>query len=582
MKHSLPLAALLLASSLVPAAPALAAEGEAVQAQPAESATSNTSDAATENLVPIPPVVQKTMDRLFTLQPELKKLNIITSTIREDNQHFRVYLSDKKEEELRNSKEGMSAHLEFDEKTGELLLLNVQAAAWSSDKLPSLQLTYETAEKFLTQWLGAEERKQFGKPVSRGSSGSTAHNDDGTQTSWRERHAQFPLILNGIPVEGDVGPRIGVDASGHITSYTYSPIDLNKVTIPKPDTALPVEEIKQKIATADSLGLYYMEHQPEKYSRSLDNTKSKPALLYDLQQYGYYQPQTGKAVDTMSGKELADGQNKPTPNKKVVLYPKGEQLIVRSEEEAKQLLAKVFNNKDAVAKLRVEERRGMAWEKESPQQMYEFSTEDHKIFASVAADKKTGQVQYANLQLNTDQKAQPAKVAKDRAFATARNFLEKYASPSTTLLEWTDSTYYKEPELPSWVDKSKLPEGFTEHQPKEYSFFFYETYQGVPIMDRTYQVSVDNQTGNIVSFSLATPKDKLDLPDSKDIVTKEQALEAFLKNKSPKLQYVWPQYFDQRAPAPILVYAWDYSEGFGYVDALTGQYIIVPSEWDEE
>ncbi|MED0706928.1 hypothetical protein P4S91_03340 [Aneurinibacillus aneurinilyticus] len=581
MKHSLPLAALLLASSLVPAAPVLAAEGEAVQAQPTESATANTSDAASENLAPIPPAVQKTMDRLFTLQPELKKLHIITSTNREDNQHFRVYLSDKKEEELKNSKEGMSAHLEFDKKTGELLLLNVQAAAWSSDKLPSLKLTYESAEKFLTQWLGTEDRKQFGKPVSRSSSGSTTHNDDGTQTSWRERHAQFPLILNGIPVEGDVGPRIGVDAFGHITSYTYEPIDLNKVTVPKPDAALSVEEIKQKIATTDSVGLSYMEAQPEKYTRSPEKTTTKPVLRYDFQNFGYFQPQTGKSVDTMSGKELADGQNKPAPNKKVVLYSKGEQLIVRSEEDAKQLLAKVFDNKDAVAKLRVDERQGAAWEKESPQQMYEFSAEDHRIYASIAADKKTGQVQYASLQLNTDQKAQPAKVAKDRAFATARNFLEKYASPSTTLLEWTDFTY-KESELPAWVDKSKLPEGFTEHQPREYNFFFYETYEGIPIMDRTYHISVDNQTGNITSFSLATPKDKLDLPDSKNIITKDQALEAFLKNKSPKLQYVWPQYFDQRAPAPILVYAWDYSEGFGYVDALTGEYIIVPSDWDEE
>ncbi|ERI08244.1 hypothetical protein HMPREF0083_03673, partial [Aneurinibacillus aneurinilyticus ATCC 12856] len=50
MKYSLPLTALLLASSLVPAAPALAAEGETAQAQPTESATANTSDAASENL----------------------------------------------------------------------------------------------------------------------------------------------------------------------------------------------------------------------------------------------------------------------------------------------------------------------------------------------------------------------------------------------------------------------------------------------------------------------------------------------------------------------------------------------------
>ncbi|MED4729298.1 hypothetical protein P9597_14320 [Aneurinibacillus migulanus] len=581
MKHSLPLAALLLASSLVPAAPALAAEGEAVQAQPVESTTSSTSDTTTENLAPIPPAVQKTMDKLFTLQPELKKLTIVMSQSQEDSGRFSISLSNRKPEEQGNQKGASNADLMFDTKTGELLRLNLNIWEWASDKSPSLKLTYESADKFLTEWLGTEERKKFGKPKSNSGGSSSIDNEDGTQTTWSERTADFPLMLNGIPVEGNVGPRISVDSFGHVTSYSYDPIDLDKITVPKPDTALSVEEIKQKIATADSVSLSYVEAQPEEYSRSMDNTKTKPVLRYDFYNFGYYQPQTGKAVDTMSGKELADEQSKPTPNKKVELSPKGQQLIVRSEEEAKQLLAKVFDNKDAVAKLRIEERRGMAWEKESPQQVYHFSTEDDQTYASVAADKKTGQVQYVSLQLNTDQKAQPAKVTQDEAFATARNFLEKYASPSATQLKWTGFTY-PERELPSWVDKSKLPEGLTEHQPKEYSFFFYETYQGVPIMDRTYQVSVDNQTGNIVSFSLTTPKDKLDLPDSKDIVTKEQALEAFLKNKSPKLQYVWPQYFDQRAPAPILVYAWDYSEGYGYVDALTGQYIIVPNERDEE
>ncbi|NMF01174.1 YcdB/YcdC domain-containing protein [Aneurinibacillus aneurinilyticus] len=573
MKYSLPLTALLLASSLVPAAPALAAEGETAQAQPTESATANTSDAASENLAPIPPAVQKTLDKLFTLQPELQKLAIIMSLPEENSGRFSLSLSNRKAEETGNQKGESNAHLTFDTKTGELLELNLNIWEWASDKNPSLKLTCESADKFLTEWFGTEGRKQFGKPISTGGGSSTIGNEDGTQTTWSNRMANFPLMLNGIPVEGNVGPRIDVDAFGHVTHYSYEPIDLNKIDVPKPDAALSVEEIKQKIATADSIGLSYIEAQPEK-------TTTKSVLRYDFQNFGYFQPQTGASIDIMSGKELADGQNQSV-NKKVMISPKGEQLIVHSEEEAKQLLAKAFDNKDAVAKLRVDERQGTAWEKESPQQRYEFSAEDHHIYANIAADKKTGQVQHASLQLNTDQEAQPAKITQDEAFTTARNFLEKYASPSATQLEWTDFTYTKS-ELPAWVDKSKLPEFFTKNQPREHNFFFYETYEGIPIMDRTYHISVDNQTGNITSFSLATPKDKLDLPDSKNIITKDQALEAFLKNKSPKLQYVWPQYFDQRAPAPILVYAWDYSEGYGYVDALTGEYIIVPNDWDEE
>ncbi|KON96713.1 hypothetical protein [Aneurinibacillus migulanus] len=41
-------------------------------------------------------------------------------------------------------------------------------------------------------------------------------------------------------------------------------------------------------------------------------------------------------------------------------------------------------------------------------------------------------------------------------------------------------------------------------------------------------------------------------------------------------------YMDQQALAPLLVYAWDHLNEFGYVDALTGEYIKQPIDQEDE
>ncbi|KON97542.1 hypothetical protein [Aneurinibacillus migulanus] len=183
MKRTLPLTALFLSSSLMLTPSVLAEEVESGTTQ----ATSTQTVKATEALTPIPPAVQKTMDRLFTLQPELKKLNIITSRELEYDQSFLVNLSDRPEEKTGNSKEYMSAYLRFDKKTGELLSFDIQATAWASEKMPSRQLAQDTAERFLTEWFGTEGRKQFGKPTGYNGFASATRNEDGTIVTWRER-----------------------------------------------------------------------------------------------------------------------------------------------------------------------------------------------------------------------------------------------------------------------------------------------------------------------------------------------------------------------------------------------------------
>ncbi|MCP1359255.1 YcdB/YcdC domain-containing protein [Aneurinibacillus migulanus] len=576
MKRTLPLTALFLSSSLMltPSVLAEEAESRATQATSTQTVTTTETKETTEALTPIPPAVQKTMDRLFTLQPELKKLNIITSRGLEYDQSFLVDLSDRPKEEIANSKEYTDAFLRFDKKTGESLSFSIQSTAWASEKLPSRQLAQDTAERFLTEWFGTEGRKQFGKPTGYSGFASATRNEDGTIVTWRERSMEFPLLLNGIPIE-NIGVRLNVDSFGHITNYSYTPVDLDTVKIPKPDTALPIEEIKKNMTTADSLSLNYVQEQPEKDGRVSEDTKTKPVLRYDLNNYGYH-AQTGKKVDA---KELASVQSKPTETK-TVLHPKGQKLVARSEEEVKQLLTKLFDINGAAGTLRVDQPIDFPWEKEWPYSEYRFSTKDEQVTAYMTTDKKTGQVYSANLHTNEEQKKQAAKITEEQAFTVARDFLETYVDSSTTELK-LQQNIFEESKIPSWVDKSKLSE-MIDHQNDKYQFHFTKLHQGIPVEDHNYQVDIDKQTGKVVYFSLSTSSEKAELPDSQNIVTKEQALATFINHKPLKLKYIWPWYMDQQAPAPLLIYAWDNSDGFGYVDALTGEYIKEPIDPEDE
>ncbi|CEH28425.1 Uncharacterized protein BN1090_A2_00845 [Aneurinibacillus migulanus] len=553
--------------------PSVLAEEVESGAQAASTQAAKATE-TTEALTPIPDAVLKTMDRLFTLQPELKKLNIITSRELGYDQRFLVHLSDRTEEEIGNSKEYMYAYLECDKTTGKLLSFDIRATAWASEKLPSRQLVQDTAERFLTEWFGTEGRKQFGKPTTYGDNASATHNEDGTTVIWRKRSVEFPLLLNGIPIE-NMGVRLNVDSFGHITNYSYTPVDLDTVRIPKPDTAISIEEIKKNITTSDSISLNYVEEQPEKDGRDSENIKTKPVLRYDLNTFGYH-AQTGKKVDE---KELTSVQSKPTETK-IALHPKGQPLVARSEEEVKQLLTKLFDINSAEGTLHVDQPFNFPWQKESFYLDYQFSAKDGQVTAYIITDRKTGQVYSAGLSTNGEQKKQPARITEEQAFTVARDFLETYADSSTTELE-LQQKIFEESEIPSWVDKSKLSET-TDDQNGTYQFDFTKLHQGIPVRDHSYQVGIDKQTGKVVSFYLFTPSEKVELPDSQNIATKEQALATFISHKPLKLKYIWPWYMDQQAPAPLLVYTWDDSDGFGYVDALTGEYIKEPIDREDE
>ncbi|WCN39630.1 YcdB/YcdC domain-containing protein [Aneurinibacillus uraniidurans] len=532
--------------------------------------------AVTSEIAPIPPVIQKTMDKLFALQPTFKQLHIQTSNVDETGKIFYISLAD-------NSSEGMigsSGHLTFDMETGELRSFTMKIKEWASDKKPSTTLAKEKAEQFITSWLGAEGRKQFGEPTSHGSGSSTTYDKDQKPTTWAERQVEFPLLLNNIPVYSQELLRIEVDGAGHIVRFDYNPYNLKNIAVPTTAHIRSAEDIKNQLITADSLDLKYVEKQPEKYDRyPIEMKETKPALQYNLRNYGFFDAQTGKTINVMTGEESKETSFFAEPWKVVQIHPQKSKLIAHSEKEAAEVLSKAFNFDFSQMKLQKCDDIPLSREEQDLFVNYSW-TNEKGISINASSEKASGWITSASLNISSENSSS-AVVSKEEAFATALAFMEKYAGSTAKELQVQYVTF--EPEQPpAWVDKEKVPAYVKNERPDHY-FVFLERYEGIPVMDRLHTVAVDSTTGKISSFSLDPQKETLSLPMPKGIVSKEKAVESFLQNKKLKLQYIWPSYFDQQGPAPILTYTWDdFGNEADYVDAFTGNYVKVPIEWNDE
>jgi hypothetical protein len=567
--------ALLLAATLLPAGPVLAAE---------QGNTTAAVEQATfvPQVTPIPPAIQKTMDRLFALQPAFKQLRIHMSMPDENKKTFSIWLTDTPNDKdlYKEHYVGSSGHLTFDMETGELRSFHIQMKEWASEKKPSTALAKEKAEQFLISWLGAEGRKQFGEPTSNGSGSSTTYDKDKNPITWAYRQVDFPLVLNNIPVSGGNFLRVEVDVAGHIVQFEYNPPNLKNTSIPTTNNIRSAEDIKKQLITADSIQINYVEEQPQKYGGSpKEKQETQPALRYDLNAYGSFDAQTGKPISGMTGEELKQDFFSSAPWKVVKINPQGNKLIAHSEKEAAAILSKVFNFDFSQVQLQKQDEPPFLREGQDLYFSYHWWNEKN-ISAHASGEKASGWITNASLDVNSENSS-TATVSKEDAFATALAFIEKYAGPTAKELEVQYHTFESE-QPPAWVDKEKVPVFNNERQ--NHHFWFQERYEGIPVIGRSYSVTVDATTGKITSFSLAPHKEKLNLPMPKGIVSKEKAAESFLQNKKLKLEYMWPSYFGQNGPAPILTYTWNNSEDtVDYVDAFTGNYIKVPIEpYNEE
>ena len=165
-------------------------------------------------------------------------------------------------------------------------------------------------------------------------------------------------------------------------------------------------------------------------------------------------------------------------------------------------------------------------------------------------------------------RGQKGGVSKETAQETAVEFLRKYLQTGLAEMEMQVHPDAEE-KVPDWVEQSKL--GAKRSRPV-ISFIFNHVHQGVPVVDRAYSVRVDALTGKIVGFYHGESVSSLTLPDNRNVVSPEAAEAEFLQQYPPKLVYIWPEYFGQKAPSPRLIYIPKSGSAPGfYVDAFTGK-----------
>ncbi|MBO8164339.1 MAG: hypothetical protein H0Z34_11560 [Brevibacillus sp.] len=566
-----------IAASLLSSTPVWASAQEAVTVQPTPAAEQKMNSE-----------VELTLDRLYKLVPEIKQLRLESENYRPANERqqaawFFHFTSRPDESEPGDNTVYADAFVEIAAETGDLLHFNLQYPDWSSEQIPTKELAKEKAKAFMQQILGDSlEDYQLSERILYGQ--SATQDAEGKRTVWTHVGVQFERLINGIPLLGH-GYQVEVDSFGHVTSVyrvgeETDPAVLESEAFPDPAQAISRQEAEEAYRKLLNLELAYKAYHPVEAQMFGQSGETKPILEYV--------PRMDGVLDAVTGKEADLGWRRTTKQQSEIvrLKPAGRKLIAKSPEEAAKLLTAEFGFD--MSNMDVDERE----EKDSPTRNkylhYSWHSKpaldgegrrkaDEHRFVHLGVDAATGQIFNITLQDDSTRGQQPKideKEAKEKAIA----LLEQFVDPSVKELALRYVHTSGEHHIPDWVDESKLDMGDYQ-QPPQVSFIFSEVHQGVPILDRSYAVSIDTVTGDVVGLTLS-PKleEEIAFPDSKTAVSAEEAANALLKEHPLRLVYIWPEFAGQRAPKPFLVYELYYTAGLGgYLDATTGKWVEADS-----
>ncbi|GIO01556.1 hypothetical protein J5TS2_22240 [Brevibacillus halotolerans] len=532
----------------------------------ADTSASTTPATAKQEQANLPTAIKQSLDKVFTAIPELKTFTVASHRPDSDNKtqtgKYQVYLlkrSDKGSDKASKDKIEPEAFLSFDQKSGRLLELAINHSEWASDTPPSEKLAKEKATEFLKTVLGDElDKLKVSEHIGVSQSGMTT--EDGKRMDWKYRNVAFERLYNGIPLLSS-GVHVSVDKSGNITAYYLRDSDIvyDDKKFPDPKEALSKEKAEEALQKLTEMNVFYISN----YSNDQAKTNSKPVIAYAPAQVNIIDAKTGKPVDTWDS-------TKPFTPKKVSISAKGEALKVTSKAEAEKLLSSPAFGLD-LSKLKYDEREEKDSYTGNTYVEYSWSSpaDDNKnIYINLSANKATGEVSRMNVH-DSSNLGKKGTLSPADAEKAALQFIEKYADSKVKELS-LDSLFSNDQDtkqIPEWVDKSKLKKN--EKHP-QYYLTFSQLHQHIPVADKAYSVQVDALTGKIIGFHFDLQTEAT-LPDSKKIITAEQAKKAFVASHPVKLSYLWPQYEDQMAPAPLLVYILSQPSDTYFIDALTGE-----------
>ncbi|MDF9408367.1 DUF4901 domain-containing protein [Pelotomaculum isophthalicicum JI] len=517
---------------------------------------------------------RQALEKIYQIVPELKELSV-KGVSDEGDSTWEVFLSDSAGDAAPMH---TFARLAFETDTGELIMFDIQNPDWASAELPASGLAKEKAADFARRVLG-DKMKDYQMNNQISYSGGGSQDDKGNKITWASANVQFERLINGIPFLNS-GIRVGVDAAGHVTEYytegyfkrndkdSIKDGEPDPAVFPDPALAVTKQAAEEVYADLLKMKLNYVERQPLRYLKpGEEEVETRPVLEYIPTTYAF--------IDAVTGKPLDESQEQQSTSL-ISLAGEGKKLVAGTPEEAAALLAAETGIDISGMKLMREDEmedhlksgikvKEYSWRSEPQTGNKDVPDYNTMRYLDLNMLADTGQIIGFSL-YDESGRGKKATISRETAQETAIQFVQKYLEQGTAELEMC--VYSTQETIPNWVDMNKLKDNGVR---PAFHFTFTYTHQGVPVSDRLYSVTVDGITGRVRAYYNGNSSSPVTLPDSKNIVTAEAAKAEFLKSLPLRLVYVWPEFFDQKAPKPLLVYMPDYSYGGQYIDALTGK-----------
>ncbi|KJR45675.1 hypothetical protein UF75_3932 [Desulfosporosinus sp. I2] len=351
---------------------------------------------------------------------------------------------------------------------------------------------------------------------------------------------QYQRLINGIPFLSN-GVNVQVSGNdGHITSYN---LNWNEVKAPEVKGVINIDQAQQAFATAPFFKLEYW--IPSSYRPLIVGQKQEAKLVYELkgENGGAIDAFTGAPLQLKQGEWLATDSfgNGGMGSAKLERgsISNGSQVLTPQEQQEVERNAKLLKRDEAIAAVKswIEIPDNLTLR--SANLSKDWRSADKRIWSfdwnNIVPGKEEGAPQYLSARVSATtgellgfdisyQQTGKTEVKLDRAAAQslAEEFLKKVQGDrfSQVVLDPDNNSMGK----------------MSPEQGSIQSFSYHRVANGVDFPDNGMFVNVDSVTGKITSYQLNWFE--LDLPSVTGILSKDKAVESFLKVRPLTLTYV--------------------------------------------
>ncbi|OUQ88061.1 hypothetical protein B5G50_13785 [Brevibacillus brevis] len=348
-----------------------------------------------------------------------------------------------------------------------------------------------------------------------------------SQSDLKRGTIGFSRVVHGIPFyEASYTVKMNEDQVSNFQILQDSDQLQSLAQIPKPTAVLSKEKAEE--ALASTLRLVYREKGGEVAS-----------LHYESDISGFIDANTGALVNS-KGVPIQKDEGKRI----VQIAAEGRTLKAGSSEETLSLLAKEFG-----LPVDVDNWQGTTSVERDGIREYQWEEKGKELTARVHENG-----QFLSYRMNSKQEARSSfgknqEASSEALLQPAIEHLQRYLDKKIKDLELTSIS----------------------REAAEVRFRFTKLYQGIPVVDHSYEVIMDTNTGEVVGMSGAFGQGATSYPDPAKAISKQAAEVTLRKNYPLELAYIFTGKKGTSDKQALLVYRVYKEKGIKtYIDAITG------------